>query len=100
VSIADNIFSENTGFQIGYGKGMLKKYRTWLNVTGIRHLKIASNLIDGPNSVSVPIQGGGVGADRAMIFAASGDDAKIKKPSFKDPTNQNFSMAKRPLPPW
>jgi Right handed beta helix region len=100
VSIVDNTLSENKGFQIGYSTTLLKNYPTWMDVVSSQHLTIACNLVDGPNSVDTPIRGGGLPADRVMIFATLGNRPTIGKPSFKDPDNEDFSRPGRPLVPW
>jgi Right handed beta helix region len=100
VSIFDNVLSENKGFQIGYSAALLKKYQTWINLVSSQHITIALNLINGPNSADAPIRGGGLPADRVMIFGTLGDRPTIKEPSFKDPDNEDFSRPGQPLVPW
>jgi hypothetical protein len=100
VSIFDNVLSENKGFQIGYSAALLKKYLTWMNLVSSQHLTIAFNLVDGLSSVDAPIRGGGLPADRVMIFGTLGDRPTMGKPSFKDPDNEDFSRPGRPLVPW
>jgi Right handed beta helix region len=92
VSIEDNIFSANRGFQIGYSDLFTKDGRSWNAMAQQQNLKIDSNLIDGSNIIDAPIQGGGYPADQVKIFAVNGDRTILGNPLFNNVANQDFSV--------
>ena len=100
VSIENNVFSKNRGFQIGYSEHFLKSGRTWQDFAKAARIRISSNLFDGDNPTVNPIRGGGNPVDRVLIFGAAGVDTKIQDVHFNDPAKQDFSTSDRPLPRW
>jgi len=93
VSISNNIFSENRGFQIGYSELFLKDHRSWRTAIHEQKIRITRNLIYGRNTIGTPILSGGVPFDRVKIYAVNGDWARFGDPLFRDTANQDF----RPL---
>lgn len=98
ISISDNAFSENCGFQIGYSEVYLKNGQSWAAVAKTKNIKIAGNIIDGPNDVSVPIRSGGADVDQVQIYAVVGKNALRFRPEFKDPANEDFAISKGGAP--
>ena len=94
ISIEKNVFSDNRGFQIGYSDLYLRDGRSWQEVKQSKQIQITKNLIDGRNTIGSPIESGGQPADQVKIYAANGDRAIFGNPLFKDPTNQDFSLAR------
>src|SRR5262249_47880818 len=92
VSIRNNIFSDNRGFQIGYSELFTKSSRSWRAVTRKKKIQITGNLIDGPNVIDSPIESGGNSSDRVKIYAVNGARPIFGNPMFKDPANQDFSL--------
>lgn len=92
VSIRNNIFSNNRGFQIGYSGLFIRDGRSWRAVRREKKIQITSNLIDGRNTITSPIESGGDLTDRVKIYAVNGDRAIFGKPLFKDPANQDFTL--------
>jgi parallel beta-helix repeat protein len=97
VSINDNVFSDNCGFQIGYSELFLKDSRSWQTVAREKEIAINGNLIDGRNTIGSPIESGGNVQDRVKIYAANGRRAILGDPMFKNPANQDF-MPRRSSP--
>jgi hypothetical protein len=89
VAISDNILSENRGFQIGYSELFLTGGRSWLDVAHELRIGITGNLLDGADGPSA-IRSGGNLADQVMIYAVSGDRARLGDPRFKNPAAQDF----------
>jgi hypothetical protein len=89
VAIADNILSNNRGFQIGYSELFLEGGRSWPDVARALRIDIAGNLLHGAND-SPAIRSGGNPADRVMIYAVSGDRVRLGDPRFKDPAAEDF----------
>jgi Right handed beta helix region len=92
VSVTNNIFSENRGFQIGYSELYLKQFRSWNDVAQEKNIQIKDNLIDGRNSVASPIKGGGAPSDRVDIYATNGDDALFGSSLFNHPDKLDFTF--------
>ena len=90
ITIKDNIFSDNRGFQIGYSELFLEDLRQWEVVAREKNIKIHDNLIDGRNSIDTPILSGGNSGDRVKIYAANGERAIFADPMFRDPGNEDF----------
>jgi hypothetical protein len=90
VSISNNIFSENRGFQIGYSELFLKDHRSWRTAMHEQEIRITHNLIYGRNTIDTPIVSGGEPFDRVKIYAVNGDRARFGDPLFRDPANQDF----------
>jgi Right handed beta helix region len=91
ISITDNIFSENRGFQIGYSE-LFSKDRSWREIAREKNILIANNVIDGRNAINLPIESGGYPADRVKIFAVNGDRAIFGDPLFKKPAEEDFTL--------
>ena len=92
VSIENNIFSDNRGFQIGYSDLFLKDYQSWETIARDKNIQVNGNLIDGRNTIGSPIESGGDPADRVNIYAVNGGQAIFGNPLFKDPADQNFTL--------
>jgi hypothetical protein len=92
ISIRGNIFSDNRGFQIGYSDLFVKDNRSWQVVAQEHGIQIAGNLIDGRNTVNLPIKSGGAPSDQVDIYAVNGDAAIFGDPLFKDSANQDFTL--------
>jgi hypothetical protein len=92
VSIRNNIFSDNRGFQVGYSALFTKNNGSWRAVSRKKKIQITGNLIDGPNMIDSPIESGGDPPDRVKIYAVNGTRPIFGNPMFKDPVNQDFSL--------
>ena len=92
ISIRNNIFSNNRGFQIGYSDLFVKDHQSWQTVAREKKIKIIANLIDGRNAIDYPIKSGGDLNDRVDIYAVNGKRAIFDHPLFKDPANQDFRL--------
>ena len=79
VSIRNNIFSDNRGFQIGYSDLFLKDYRSWETVAREKKIQITGNLIDGRNTIGSPIESGGDSPDRVDIYAVNGEPSDLRQ---------------------
>jgi hypothetical protein len=90
LSIANNIFSDNRGFQIGFGELFLANGKSWPAIAAERGIRIDGNLIDGRNAVTSPIESGGNPADRVKIYATNGQRPIFGDPIFRDPANEDF----------
>ena len=95
ITIRNNIFSDNRGFQIGYSDLFLKDHPSWQVVAREQNIQITGNLIDGRNIIDSPIESGGYPIDQVKIYAVSGDRATFGDPLFKDPANQDFTLGRR-----
>ena len=91
ITISDNIFSQNRGFQIGYSELFLHRSRSWLSVAEEKNIKINRNLIDGDNP-ETPIESGGDPIDRVKIYAVAGSHAIFGDPMFKNISAQDFTL--------
>jgi hypothetical protein len=92
ITIRNNIFSDNRGFQIGYSELFLEGARQWKAVARERNVEITHNLIDGRNAIDATILSGGNPGDREKIHPVNGEHAIFADPMFKDPANQNFTL--------
>jgi hypothetical protein len=92
VSIRNNAFSDNRGFQIGHSDLFVRNNRSWQAVAREKRILIAANLIDGRNTIDSPIESGGDLPDRVNIYAVNGNRAIFGNPLFRDPTNQDFTL--------
>jgi hypothetical protein len=92
VSIANNIFSENRGFQIGFSDLFLKEFRSWPAAAVANGIEISGNLIDGHNTVDAPIESGGNPPDQVKIYAVQGDRAIFGDPLFREPAEEDFTL--------
>jgi hypothetical protein len=92
ISIKNNIFSDNCGFQIGYSELFVENKRSWQGVAREQGIQITANLIDGRNIIDSPIRSGGYPRDRVNIYAVNGHRAIFGSPLFKDPANQDFTL--------
>ena len=92
VSITNNIFSDNRGFQIGYSDLYLRNSESWQTAAREHEIQISANLINGRNTVDIPIKSGGDPPDRVDIFGVNGDHAIFGNPLFKDTAGQDFSL--------
>jgi len=97
LSIVNNIFSDNRGFQIGFSELFLADGKSWPAIARAQNIRIAGNLIDGRNTIASPIESGGTPPDRVKIYAINGKLAVFGDPMFKDPDNENFT-ARRASP--
>ena len=91
IAIKNNIFSENAGFQIGYSDLFPNESGTWQAAARLKRITVNSNLIDGKNDISSPIESeyppGGV-----KIFGLNGLHPILGNPLFKDPASQDFTL--------
>jgi hypothetical protein len=94
VSIRRNIFSQNRGFQIGYSQLYLEGSKVWQDVARDKNIRIDGNVIDGANDLDLPIISGGNLPDRVKIYAVKGSGAILGNPMFKDPANEDFTVAR------
>jgi hypothetical protein len=90
ITIKNNIFSQNRGFQIGYSELFLKGGATWRMAARQKNIQITHNLIDGSNTINSPLRSGGNAPDRVLIYALNGMRAIYGSPMFKNPADQNF----------
>jgi hypothetical protein len=90
ISIINNIFSENRGFQIGYSELFLKNSRSWQMASVDKGIQITGNLLNGPNETS--IKSGGDPVDQVEIYAVNGSNALIGDPLFINAANENFGL--------
>jgi hypothetical protein len=90
ITIKNNIFSQNRGFQIGYSELFLKGGATWRTAERQKNIQIIHNLIDGRNTIHSPIRSGGNAPDRVLIYAVNGSRAIFGSAMFKDAAAQNF----------
>ena len=97
ISVQNNVFSGNSGFQIGYSELFLTKHRSWRSAALRQKIQVKGNLIHGQNTVEEPITGGGNPPFRVKIYAINGSRAILADPFFKDPANENFVA--RPISP-
>ena len=93
VAIADNILSDNRGFQIGYSELFLEGGRSWPDVARELRIGITGNLLDGADGPPA-IRSGGNPVDQVMIYAINGDRARLGDPRFRDPAAQDFRPQK------
>jgi hypothetical protein len=93
VTIADNILSDNRGFQIGYSELFLAGGRPWPDVARELRIGIMGNLLHGADDPP-GIRSGGNPADQVMIYAVSGVRARVGNPRFNEPAGQNFTPRK------
>jgi Right handed beta helix region len=92
ISIANNIFSENRGFQIGYSDLFLKEFRSWPAAAVANGIEIVGNLIHSRNTVDMPIESGGNPPDQVKIYAVDGDRAIFGDPLFREPAEEDFTL--------
>ena len=90
ISIANNIFSDNRGFQMGYSDLFVSDGQSWQVVARKKRILIKTNLIHGDNSIESPIISGEDPSDG--IYAINGDYPILSDPSFSDPDNQDFTL--------
>jgi parallel beta-helix repeat protein len=91
VQIKHNIFSDNTGFQIGYSDRYLTNSRSIEETLAQKNIAIDTNLVFGINSSTQPIYAGW--ADNyAHIYGINGDSAVLREPQFVDPEAGNFYL--------
>ena len=110
ITIKDNIFSENHGFQVGYSELFLKNRRSWQAAARAQRIVISHNLFFTIEKVTFPIESGGAPFDRLKIYETNGVHPVFGDPSFTDIAHGNFvaranSVARRarisagPIPP-
>ena len=92
ITIKDNIFSENHGFQIGYSQLFLKNNRSWQAAARAQRILINHNLFFTVEKVTFPIESGGAPFDRLKIYGANGAHPVFGDPSFTDIANGNFTL--------
>lgn len=92
ISIVNNIFSQNRGFQIGYSDLFVNDHRPWHAVAKDKKIEITNNLIDGRNTINQAIESGGNPVDRVKIYAVNGRRPIFGNPLFKDADNQDFTV--------
>ena len=92
VSIKNNIFSDNRGFQIGYSELFVRDSRSWQEVAREKNIHITDNLINHDNTLNSPIESGGNPPDQVKIYAVDGERAIFGDPLFRDPADEDFSL--------
>jgi parallel beta-helix repeat protein len=92
VSIKNNIFSDNRGFQIGYSELFVRDSRSWQEVAREKNIHITDNLINDDNTLNSPIESGGNPPDQVKIYAVDGERAIFGDPLFRDPADEDFSL--------
>lgn len=92
IFIANNIFSQNRGFQVGYSELLSHGPGSWRKVAHEKNIQIIDNLIDGANAVDSPIESGGDPIDRVNIYAINGTRTIFGNPMFTDPAGQDFAL--------
>jgi hypothetical protein len=92
ITIKNNIFSQNRGFQMGYSQLYLEGSKTWQDAARKKNIRVDSNVIDGTNDLDHPIVSGGKPPDRVKIYAVNGGGAILGNPMFKDPANEDFRV--------
>lgn len=92
ISVTDNIFSANRGFQIGYSELFLRGSASWPAIAREKNIQIAHNVIDGKNTIESPIMSGGDLVDRLKIYATNGQQAILGSSMFMDAANQDFTI--------
>ena len=92
VRIEKNVFSDNRGYQIGYSELYLRDGRSWQEAAQSKQIRIAENLIDGPNAIGSPIESGGRPPDQVLIYPVNGDRPIFGSPQFSDPASQDFTI--------
>ena len=99
ISIQNNIFSLNRGFQIGYSDLHVRGHVSWQSVTLKQKIRINGNLIYGRNRIEAPIRSGGADSlYRVKIYATNGSKVTRANPLFKDPAKENFRARPMALP--
>jgi hypothetical protein len=96
IAIADNILSDNRGFQIGHSELFLAVGRSWPDVARELRIRITGNLLAGSNG-PLAIRSGGNPTDRVIIYAINGDRPRLGDPRFKDPAAEDFRPQKGSL---
>lgn len=91
VQIIDNIFSENTGFQIGYSDRYLTNTSDINQVFQQKNIEISQNLIFGVNNPNQPIYAGWPD-NYANIYATNGTLSVAEDPKFVNPQVGNFYL--------
>jgi parallel beta-helix repeat protein len=92
ITVSDNIFSGNRGFQIGYSGLYLNDYPSWSAAASAKNIQIMGNLIGGQNNVGTPIESGGDPHDQVKIYAVNGRRPIFGNPLFKDSANGDFAL--------
>lgn len=92
ITISQNIFSKNRGFQIGYSELFLEGSRSWQSIAEEKAIKITGNLVDGENAIGTPIESGGDLIDRVKIYAVAGAHAVFGDPLFNNIATQDFTL--------
>ncbi|NEP10769.1 MAG: right-handed parallel beta-helix repeat-containing protein [Symploca sp. SIO2C1] len=96
IEIKNNIFSENTGFQIGYSDSYLKNSSNIENVFEQKDIDISHNLVFGANSASNPIYAGWSPDNYANIYGINGTSALVASPQFINAKRGNFYWQSAP----
>jgi len=97
ISVLNNIFSHNSGFQIGYSELFMNKHRSWRSAALRQKIRVKGNLVHGQNAVEAPIISGGNPPFRVKVYAINGGRAILANPFFGDSANENF--VPRPISP-
>jgi hypothetical protein len=92
IDIRHNIFSENTGFQIGYSDRYLRRSSNIAEVLQQKHISIEHNLISGVNTPEHPIYAGWAPDDYAHIYATPGTAVVAADPRYVAPETGNFYL--------
>ncbi|NET05326.1 MAG: hypothetical protein F6K16_11530 [Symploca sp. SIO2B6] len=90
--IKNNIFSQNSGFQLGYSDLYLKKHSNIEAAFQDKDIDINYNLVFGQNSASNPIYTGWPPDNYANIYGTNGNYALVTNPQFIAPQLGNFYL--------
>lgn len=96
IEIKNNIFSENSGFQIGYSDLYLRSSSNIEDVFQGKQIDMNSNLVFGLNSASNPIYTGWPPDNYANIYGTNGTSALVTEPKFIDSQLGNFYLQSSP----
>jgi Right handed beta helix region len=95
LTVKDNIFSENRGFQIGYSELFLHDGRTWASAVRKQRIRIVHNLIDDRDRFTFPILSGGNADYRVNIYRVDGDHAVYGDASFENSSDGDFTLKRK-----
>jgi hypothetical protein len=92
IEIKNNLFSENTGFQIGYSDRYLARNPDIEAIFRQKKIVIDRNWIVGENATTRPIYAGWPPDNYANIYGTNGTSALVETPQFVAPEAGNFYL--------
>jgi hypothetical protein len=99
IEIKNNIFSQNSGFQIGYSDRYIKNGSKIEDILRQKGIHVHRNLIFGSNHPNRPIYAGWPPDNYANIYAINGTFALVQNPQFVDPKSGNFYLRSPAIAP-